>query len=264
MNVLNVAEVERELARVASHALHPSAKQWVLSVPRNYLLHGLEDKDMVSNFRVYNPAKPGLDMPDFKDLPQWAVDAMLEREETMHWFDPIQVRRRPFWQMLEHIVNWFNSWPATDTRLSPARLTRINFPTACAAANTWMTNVSKNLWDFVKDKPPIVRKYEDGYHWVRLVTKLHFERESKLMNHCVGNGAYYSMYRRGDMEYFSLRDKHNNPHCTVECAVAHGSRTVRQCKGNSNRKAAPCYQRFIRRFFNDMGWDITGDQVYID
>jgi len=261
MNVLNVPDVERELTRVASHAIHPAARAWETSVPRNYLISRVDQKDLASNFRVYNPAKPGMDMPTPGELPAWALDA-LGRGETLHWFDPIQVRRRPFWQVLEHIVNWFNSWPATDTRLP--RLTRINMQTATNASTVWIGNISKNLWDFVKDKPPIIRKYEDGYHWVRLVTNLHFERESKLMNHCVGNGAYYTMYRRGDMEYFSLRDKHNNPHCTVECAVARGSRSVRQCKGNSNRKAAPCYQRFIRRFFDDMGWDIAGDEGYID
>lgn len=261
MNVLNVPDVERELTRVASHAIHPAAKQWILSVPRNYLLSKLDEKDLLSNFRTYNPAKPGLDMPTRQQLPDWALEA-LRRGETIQWFDPIQVRRRPFWAMLEHIVNWFNSWPATDTRLP--RLTRINFRTACAAANTWTTNVSQHLWDFVKDKPPVVRTYEDGFHWVRLVTNLHFERESKLMNHCVGNGIYYNMYRRGDMEYYSLRDKHNNPHCTVEVGVARGHRDVRQCKGNSNRKAAACYQRFIRRFFNDMDWTITGDATFID
>lgn len=587
MNVLNVPDIERELARVASHALHPAAKQWVASVPRNYLLSRVSDKDSASNFRVYNPAKPGLDMPAL--LPDWALDALRHRE-TLHWFDPIQVRRRPFWQVLEHIVNWFNSWSATDTRLP--RLTRINFQTATNASALWMGNVNRNLWDFVKDKPPVIRSYEDDYHWVRLVTNLHFERESKLMNHCfsgstevitnngtvpiselsgkvvkvltrhangdtgkwveayfssygkqrlfridlmrrnvpltiwateghrwfgqknknspelvyrtddlkpgmrlptlfsqtrlfhgekkvhlspvgvmhgivfedgtrarhtqgetdrparitlygtkdaqllkwfpeasqtkpitrsiggiqiddlpryfkklpplnecpayllgwlagyfaadgkvfkyggpcldsacldnlkfvdklcqrfgirtvgikskvrlgfgtaraiyslvfevgslpdyffllkahrnraiarthlpakwivksvsktdrveevfcakvpethcfvlkgnlltgncVGNGHYYSMYRRGDMEYYSLRDKHNNPHCTVEVAIAHGQRSVNQCKGNSNQKAAPCYQKFIRRFFNDMQWPVNGDSHFID
>jgi hypothetical protein len=261
MNVLNVPDIERELTRVASHALHPAAKQWVTSVPRNYLLSRASDKDYASNFRVYNPAKPGLDMPNLPNLPDWALDA-LHRRETLHWFDPVQVRRRPFWQVLEHIVNWFNSWSATDTRLP--RLTRINFQTATNASALWIGNVSRNLWDFVKDNPPIIRSYEDDYHWVRLVTNLHFERESKLMNHCVGNGHYYSMYRRGDMEYYSLRDKHNNPHCTVEVTLAHGQRSVSQCKGNSNQKAAPCYQKFIRRFFEDMHWPIKGDSHFID
>lgn len=263
MNVLNVPDVERELNRVASHAIHPTARQWVLSVPRNYMLSKPDEKDLAANFRVYNPNKPGLDMPPPKRLPDWASLA-LAQGETLYWFDPIQVRRRPFWQMLEHIVNWFNSWSPTDTRLPLARLTRINFSTAATAANLWMSNISRNLWDFVKDKPPVTKTYEDGFHWVRLITNLHFERESKLMNHCVGNGSYYSMYRRGDAEYYSLRDKHNNPHCTVEVYVQRGSRSVRQCKGNSNRKAASCYQKFIRRFFNDMGWSVEGDQHNID
>ena len=81
MNVLNVPDIERELARVASHALHPAAKQWVASVPRNYLLSRVSDKDSASNFRVYNPAKPGLDMPAL--LPDWALDALRHRE-TLH------------------------------------------------------------------------------------------------------------------------------------------------------------------------------------
>jgi len=261
MNVLNVLDIERELTRVASHAIHPAAKEWVLSIPRNYLLGKLDEKDLISNFRVYNSDKPGLDMPLAQTLPEWAKTA-LAHGEILHWFDPIQVRRRPFWQMLEHIVNWFNSWPATDTRLP--RLTRICFQTASNASAIWTSNISKNLWAFVKDRPPTVRTYEEDYHWVKLVSKLHFERESGKMSHCIGNGSYYSMFKQGSAEYYSLRDKNNNPHCTVECSVAQGVRNVRQCKGRSNQKPAPNYQRFIRRFFNDMGWTITGDLHHID
>jgi hypothetical protein len=259
VNVLNVYDIERETVRVASHAIHTAAQEWVKTVARNYLFNS--NKDLASNFRVYSPDHPALEMPRQNQLPAWAIEA-LQRGEVLHWFDPVQVRRRPFWHSLEHIVDWFNSWPATDTRLR--RLNRINFMVAATAAGLWMKNVTNNLWDYVQDKPPIIHAYEEGFHWVRLVTNLHFERESKMMNHCVGNGQYYSMYKRGEMEYYSLRDKGNNPHCTVEVGVRGNSRYVLQCKGNSNQKPDRRYQRYIQRFFNDMQWPVSGDQRNID
>jgi hypothetical protein len=262
MNVLNIGVIERELAKAASHASHAAARTWVVTVPRNYLLGkcAITDKDILSNFCIYVPDTPGLDMPRLSDLPDWAIEA-IRRGETLHWFDPFQVRRRPFWQMLDHIINWFNSWQPTDTRLP--RLTRINFVTAATAANLWMTDVSEHLWNFVRDKPPIIRGYEDGYHWVRLVTNLHFERESHKMSHCIGNGHYYNMFKRGETEYYSLRDRQNEPHCTVEVAVSPKGYAVKQVKGNANSRPAVTYQRFIRRFFNDMRWKIEGDSQNI-
>ncbi len=261
MNVLNVPDIERELARIAAHAFHPAAQEWLKSVPRNHLLGHADTKDIASNFRVYNPRKPEIDMPRISALPPWATKA-LRRKEVLHWFDPIQVRRRPFWQALEHIVDWFNSWPQTDTRLP--RLSRINYVTAATAASLWLGNVTTHLWDYIQDRPPLVKSYENGFHWVRLVTNLHFERESHMQGHCIGNGHYYQMFKRGDTEYLSLRDKENKAHVTIEVSVVRNTRIVRQVKGHGNQKPGPQYQPYIRRFFNDMGWKIEGDEHHVD
>lgn len=266
MNIINVNDVERELRKVAANAVYPQAQQWVLSVGRNYVLGKISEKDADMNFRVYEPAKIQPDLygepPPFSRLPTWAKEAV-QRGEELHWFDPVQVQRRPLWQALETIVTWYNVWPATDTRLR--RLDRVSFDTALAAAAMWFQDVQQNIWEYVKDKPPVIRTYEHGYFWVRLVTMLHFEREGRLMKHCVGNGSYFDRWRNAKSEYYSLRDKHNRPHCTIEVTTdmrRHGA--VLQCKGNSNHKPPPIYQPYIRRFFNDMGWSIVGDQHYID
>ena len=97
------------------------------------------------------------------------------------------------------------------------------------------------------------------------------------MSHCVGNGGYYESWRSGKNEYYSLRDRSNRPHVTVEvgynrakppltgAGIEHRrAGSVLQCKGHANAKPAPEYQRFIRRFFNDMKWDIQGDLHHID
>lgn len=275
MNVLNVEDVERELRKFAVHAVHPKVNQWVMTVARNHMLGKMNERDADMNYRVYNPElwkqTPELtlapprhtDMPPPSRLPPWAVEA-LARGEVLHWFDPVQVRRRPIWQALDVVITWFNMWPRADTRLR--RIDRISFDVAINGSAMWFQHLQANIWEYVKDKPPVIRKYEDGYHWVKLVTALHFEREGRLQNHCVGNGNYFNSWRNARTEYYSLRDKNNKPHVTIEVGLSGHPQTkcVLQCKGHSNQKPAPSYQRYIRRFFNDMNWTINGDCSNID
>lgn len=267
MNVINVDMLERELRNAAVYAEHPTAKAWVMSVARNFMLSGLTAKDAGSIYLAYSPPRAGKhsDLPPVRRLPEWAQKALTNGTE-LHWFDYLQARRRPIWQCLEHIIHWFNAWEKDDPRWNGERTTRICWHTASREAAMWFKDVNENLWDYVKDKPPIIRAYEQGYRWVRLSTALHFERESRLMGHCVGNGTYFTNYVRGETEYYSLRDEHNKPHVTVEVRKKRGSNpaAVMQCKGRSNGKPLPEYQRYIRRFFNDQKWAITGDESNID
>ena len=271
MNVLNVQDIERELNRYAARAFQPAAKRWVMTVARNYFIGHLPAKDILANYRTltfstakqrdlaYHVVKP-------ESLPEWAVKAV--EEGTLVWYDPIQPRRREFWNVLEVIVLWFNNWKPEDTRLR--RIDRIAFPVATNAAVLWYKDVSENIWNYVTDKPMVVRKYDHGYQWVKLVSALQFEREGRLMNHCVGNGSYYNRWRLSrDSEFYSLRDKHNKPHATMEVNFDSSHPLVRrgsvvQCKGNSNRKPDKEYQPYIRCFINDMKWQIIGDGSHID
>jgi len=262
MNVVNVNDVERELYKIAVHTNHPEAVRWAMSVARNYLLSGLPEKDSVQNFRVYTTKPKGADailMPKPSALPGWAK-AALAKGEVLHYFDPVQVQRRGVWQAVKTIIQWFNSFPKDDKRLR--RIDRIGFEAAAYGAAMWRSHLNANIWFFVKDKPKTIRTYEEGFHWVRLSTQLHFEREGKLMNHCVGGYGYFLRFQQGQTEYFSLRDDQNSPHITLE--LSKPTRTVLQCKGNSNRKPEPQYQRFLRRFINDMCWSITSDNQAID
>jgi hypothetical protein len=278
VNVLNVADIERELRRYAARLYHDHAKRWVLTVARNYILGKLPEKDVCANFRevclckytetIHLLKKPRHDRQkhDPKELPPWAI-AAVERGETLFWFDTVQPRRRELWNVLEVIILWFNNWKANDTRLP--RVDRISFPVATDAAVLWYRDVSANIWNYVTDKPVVIRVYED-YRWVKLVTALQFEREGRLMNHCVGNGSYYNNWRMNSQrEYYSLRDQNNKPHATLEVGFDHAhpltrKGSVHQCKGNGNSKPDRTYQPFIRRFIDDMKWTVTGDNGHID
>lgn len=279
MNVLNVADLERELRKLAVRSLHLAAERWVMTVARNYFLGKLPQKDVEANFREICLCRYADALKNFKltehdpekydppELPDWAF-AALNRGETLLWFDSIQCRRREIWHVLEIITLWFNNWKPTDTRLR--RLDRIAFPVATQAAVLWYKDVSENIWNYVSDKPVVVRAYDHGYRWVKLVTALQFEREGRLMGHCVGNGTYYSRWHRGEgYEYYSLRDRDNQPHITMEVSFNSSHPVVRkgsivQCKGKGNAKPAKHYQPYLRQFINDMQWGITGDVMHID
>ena len=271
MNVLNVPDIERELRKYAARACSEHAHRWVMTVARNYFLGKLPDKDVTANFKevclitkskyhlsLYKPETP---------LPNWAIEA-LQRGETLMWFDPVQCRRREIWTVLEIIMLWFNNWKPNDTRFR--RVDRISFPVATSAAVLWYKDVSENIWNYVVDKPVVIKEYEHGFRWVKLVSALQFEREGRIMNHCVGNGSYFARFRaNGLTEYFSLRDKLNKPHATMEVSfdtshpvMRKGS--VQQCKGNSNKKPDKEHQAYIRRFITDMKWTIMGDGSLID
>lgn len=269
MNVLNIHDVERELAKMAAAAIHPQANLWFKTVARNHILSKLDEKDAEANFCTYN-LKGSLDplMPPLETLPAWAKKA-LAKGKPVHWFDRVQTRRRVLWQTLDMILLWFNTFKATDTRLR--RLDRINFDTAAKAGALWFKNISENVWLYVKDKPPVVKSYDHGFHWVRLVTPLHFEREGRLQKHCIGNGSYYEDFRRGLQDFYSLRDAKNVPHVTMAVAKTNTDEdndcqkmTITQCKGHGNSKAAPVYQRYIRLFIVDMGFLISSDRHLID
>lgn len=268
MNVINVDCLERELANAAVYAMHPAAQQWVKSVARNFMLNGLNEKDASSIYTLYTPSKRGTfsGLPPVSRLPAWVRPA-LSKATPLYWFEYKHARRRPIWQCLEHIVHWFNAWSPDDPRWKGDRITRICWHTAAREAAMWFKDVNENLWDYVKDKAPVIRTYAQGFCWVRLSTPLHFERESRLMNHCVGNGGYYERYKRGETEYYSLRDKNNKPHCTVEVQRHYSTEKtacVVQCKGKNNQRPSDDYQRYIGRFFYDMNWPVMGDRGNVE
>lgn len=52
---------------------------------------------------------------------------------------------------------------------------------------------------------------DNGFKFVKLISKESYEKEGKLMSHCVS-----SYYGKSESIIYSLRDKNNNPHCTIE------------------------------------------------
>jgi hypothetical protein len=133
VKIINEADIDRELHRFATPAHSPSVKQWLKTTVKAHLLN-LKGADRDENFRVYVAASVkdlyGEPMP-FDKLPDWAKIA-LERGETLHWFDPIQVQKRETWKTIKRITVWLNSFPLglafeDADRQATAWATKVNF-----------------------------------------------------------------------------------------------------------------------------------------
>mgnify|MGYP001299013988 FL=1 len=70
------------------------------------------------------------------------------------------------------------------------------------------------------------------YKWVQLITVQDCKEEGKMMGHCIGGNGHNTRISTGGSVAFSLRDKYNKPHLTLE---AHSdNKSIFEFKGNSN------------------------------
>lgn len=262
MNILNVEDIERELVKISARAKYPQVRQWTKSVARNHILGRLPEKEIMVNFVVYTPKRQTNPlMPKVDDLPEWAKKA-LQRDEKLHWFEPAGLHRRSLWEAMQAVILWFNTWQPDDPRLG--RIDKINFDTAVSAASMWFKDVNANVWEYVKDKSPVVKQYDNGFTWVKLTTSLQFEREGRLMSHCVYSHNYFERWQKGQDIFYSLRDSNNKPHITIQVNNDQQKSKLVQCKGNANSRPGDRYQPYLTRFIKDMGLVIAGDHAHID
>lgn len=256
LNLVNVGTVELALQKYARWALHPAVESWVLTVARNRIVARCNEKDFRENYVAWKPGC-ALHAPAASDLPDWAKTAVMQNRE-IHWFVVEGgLANRTFWKCLATVVEWMNSFPENDRRLG--RLSRICFDEAVGSSSLWRNDLDANIWAYVKDRTKTILHYENDWKWVLLKSPLQFEREGKLMGHCIGNGSYFDNFKNKTRRYFSLRDPNNNPHVTIEA----GETQLIQCKGRSNTKPIAEYQPYVTDFIEAMGLVVVGDKDHV-
>jgi hypothetical protein len=93
----------------------------------------------------------------------------------------------------------------------------------------------------------LVAELSDGMYLVRLTTPAALDRESAVMQHCIGNGGYDELLSEGNFEFLSLRDRHGNAHATLE--IEDGC--ITQLQGKQNRIPARKYVDILVPFMKD-------------
>lgn len=92
----------------------------------------------------------------------------------------------------------------------------------------------------------------DGYKWVEIKTSEQFDFEGNAMGHCIGQGGYDDSKNR----FFSLRDKNNLPHVTIEFNPEDNKYV--QIQGRANERVIEDYFEHCGKIFKhigDNGWD---------
>ena len=89
--------------------------------------------------------------------------------------------------------------------------------------------------------------FGDWFKFVRLLSKKAYEREWKLMSHCLGS------YNPENSIIYSLRDEKNLPHCTIE--------ENNQIKGKWNGSIHPRYITYAVEFLEHLGMNIRRNEM---
>lgn len=136
---------------------------------------------------------------------------------------------------LEHIIDAFLATGRTKLR-------KMSYKDAVRLSEEWTASLNKKAANIIETEEDVkvLKRFKSGMQWVRLVGKAAFEREGKLMSHCVG--SYYEKSKEDKFAIYSLRDVNNMPHCTLEVA---GKDSINQIKGKGNGSIHPKYIKYV-------------------
>src|SRR3990167_5345933 len=168
-----------------------------------------------------------------------ALDA---RQEVIGWLQMVlakHLEKNPESQDdVEHIIDYLCSDSA------PTRIQHMAYGEAKSNTEKWSKSLQKkgeHIKETAKDTE-VVLDFKDGFKIVKLIGKNAYEREGYLMRHCCGS------YFGKDKEVYSLRDKSNNPHCTIE--------KNQQIKGKGNGDISPKYIHYVVEFLKSTGMTV--------
>ena len=125
----------------------------------------------------------------------------------------------------------------------------MSYKQACSNTEKWNKALIKKGNNIIESDSDteIIKDFGDGFKIVKLISVNAFEREGFLMRHCV------SSYFGSNSEIYSLRDKNNMPHCTME--------EDRQIKGKANGSISPKYVGYIVAFIQEMGMTVGDNEM---
>lgn len=103
----------------------------------------------------------------------------------------------------------------------------------------------------------LIAELEDGYSLVRMLTPAALDRESQVMQHCIGNGGYDDELTKEWARFLSLRDAVGNPHVTMDISINDDRMHINQIKGKQNAVPIAKYLSILRPWFAEMKATLT-------
>lgn len=144
---------------------------------------------------------------------------------------------------LRLIVDW-----ASETK---ADIFQFDYESAYQAQADWHEDMRRSYQIEKMDIPDIdenriIFRFSDKEHFLYLLNADDLKHEGAVMGHCVGGNTYKSKVKNKFSLIFSIRDKNNMPHVTIEVDVK--SRTTIQKFGKSNQQPAQKYMKMYSEY----------------
>ena len=143
---------------------------------------------------------------------------------------------------IEHILDYLYSTGKTF---------KVGYITIKEKADKWSKKLQQVVVKDIEKEGvdyKVLKKWKNGFKVVKLISKESYQREGKLMSHCVAD--YYGK----DDEIYSLRDEKNLPHCTM-------SKSSEQIKGKGNNGIIPKYIKYVVEFLEKVGMEVRGSEM---
>ena len=142
---------------------------------------------------------------------------------------------------IEHIIDYLNKAKKPE---------KMSYKEALGQSVKWTKTLQKK-GDQIKESPndtEVILDFNDGFKFIKLIGEKAYQREGYLMRHCVS-----SYYGKEDIIY-SLRDKNNNPHCTI-------SSNSKQIKGKGNGEIHPNYIEYVIKFLEFLKIEVRDSEM---
>lgn len=156
---------------------------------------------------------------------------------------------------LNHVIDYLNT--LNDIELKS--LYKEPYPVIVQKVQKWdeylkkqQTKKQEDLTEDVDYK--VIIDFKDGYQFVELLSQKAYTREGNLMGHCVGD--YFEYKDEEGIDIFSLFDKNQQPHCTIE---TQSRQYIQQIKGKANEAPKEKYIPYIKQFIDIGSFTVVED-----
>ena len=106
----------------------------------------------------------------------------------------------------------------------------------------------------LKEGTKFIMDLGDGFKAVELLTSEALDLESEYLGHCVGEGGYDRSVKEGKTNIYSIRDKSDLPHATLQVDQEYMDRDqawqgiVIQCRGKADKAVVDRYKPYVQKF----------------
>lgn len=289
-NIVNPKDIDTWLTRLLKLWLRrmprdPAIPAWLIRRVRQYLtgLPTPEADKLMSQVPNDDMTLPLL-ATTYGD---WVQDAHA-RGEPLFWFGT----KEGIYPRVLHVLQYLTSLNKvstdpqehetalqTDATRQIQKITRLTLEQAEAHADQWFARLQAASQEHAERADAtgtkLVIDFHDGFRWVEITDSRALDREGSIMQHCVGGGSYDEDLAAGKVRIFSLRDKRNQPHVTVEANsklawdAPHdwntesddGEWKIEQIKGKQNQGPSTKYARYVAPLLNGLNYPMSEEGI---